>query len=120
MLTTFTATRLYVTTITNQKNKYEMPKSDTFPVYQFSNGAIMVLGQCGEPNRFFDSIEEFEPNGTHVVDNWADYKETEDFAKEDLKYLVKRSIPYYKYYSQANKTAKILELLSGKPINNND
>ena len=101
-----TATKLYITTAPlNQE--YEKPKFNTFPVYRFSNGAVMVLGES-VPDWFFDSMDQFQPNGLDVVESWAVSDETEDFTEEDLREWVQRSIDYY---GHADGTAKILELL---------
>ena len=103
----FTATKIYVTTA--PLNQSEKPEFNTFPVYQFENGAIMVLSES-VPDWFFDCIDEFQPNGLDVVESWAVSDETEDFTEEDLKDWMQKSIDYY---GHADGTAKILELLRG-------
>lgn len=106
MPTTLTATKIYVT-ICPLNQEYENPRWDTVPVYRFSNGAVMVLDES-VPDWFFNSMDDFEPNGLDVVESWVVSDETEDFTKDALKAWVQKAI---ECYNNDAGTAKILELL---------
>ena len=67
----------------------------------------MVLGET-TPDWFFDSMDDYQPNGNDVVESWVVSDETSDFTKDDLRASVKQSIAYY---DNDAGTSKILELL---------
>jgi hypothetical protein len=68
------------------------PKYSTyqFPVWEFSNGAILVPGETTN-DWFFDGRNEIEPNGTAIVAEIEETDETNEFDVEDLKTTIKSS-----------------------------
>jgi hypothetical protein len=70
---------------TGEKDSYH------FPVYEFENGLILVVGDTTN-DWFFDSRDEIEPNGTAVTESVQETGEFSDWDKGDLIESIKASL----------------------------
>lgn len=89
--------------ITNEDQDTEY----TFKAYEFDNGVILIPGETS-CDWFFDSREEYQPNGTDSLVGVTDTDDTKEFSIEELKEAIRGSESEFSY----KVGSKVLELVA--------
>ena len=79
-------------------NRYDDSEGETysFKAYEFANGAILIPGESTN-DWFFDSRDEYEPNGTDVNESIEETGETTTFFTDKLAHSIEGSESEFGY-----------------------